>query len=85
MFKSAASVGDGTTDEGMGDDLWFTSLDDFKPLCHMLHRGRYVTSYFACAHKTGQHFLLKKYEKREFLRWHGAGRGYVALLGCNVK
>jgi hypothetical protein len=28
-------------------------------------RGRYMTAYFACANKTGQHFLLKKYDKRE--------------------
>jgi hypothetical protein len=25
-----------------------------------------MTAYFACANKTGQHFLLKKYDKREF-------------------
>jgi hypothetical protein len=47
------------------EELWFTSLDDFKPICHMLHRGRYMTAYFACANKTGQHFLLKKFDKRE--------------------
>ena len=47
------------------EELWFTSLDDFKPICHMLHRGRYMMAYFACANKTGQHFLLKKYDKRK--------------------
>ncbi|KAF6262064.1 hypothetical protein COO60DRAFT_1699492 [Scenedesmus sp. NREL 46B-D3] len=47
--------------------LWFTSLDDFKPICHMLHRGRYMTAYFACANKTGQHFLLKKYDKHKMV------------------
>lgn len=47
------------------EELWFTSLDDFKPICHMLHRGRYMVAYFACANKTGQHFLLKKFDKRE--------------------
>eukprot|EP00879_Flechtneria_rotunda_P024243 GHRR01025691.1.p1 GENE.GHRR01025691.1~~GHRR01025691.1.p1 ORF type:complete len:296 (+),score=91.27 GHRR01025691.1:419-1306(+) len=51
--------------EEQQEDLWFTGLDDFKPICHMLHRGRYMTAYFACANKTGQHFLLKKYDKRE--------------------
>lgn len=49
------------------EELWFTSLDDFKPICHMLHRGRYMAAYFACANKTGQHFLLKKFDKRGFL------------------
>lgn len=49
------------------EELWFTSLDDFKPICHMLHRGRFMTAYFACANKTGQHFLLKKYDKRKHL------------------
>jgi hypothetical protein len=33
-------------------------------------RGRYMTAYFACANKTGQHFLLKKYDKRKcYLQW----------------
>lgn len=34
-------------------------------------RGRYMTAYFACANKTGQHFLLKKYDKRKWCssRW----------------
>lgn len=53
------------------EELWFTSLDDFKPICHMLHRGRYMTAYFACANKTGQHFLLKKFDKREWLQLLG--------------
>lgn len=59
------------------EELWFTSLDDFKPICHMLHRGRYMTAYFACANKTGQHFLLKKFDKRASAasrRWEGCHR-----------
>eukprot|EP00879_Flechtneria_rotunda_P028221 GHRR01030310.1.p1 GENE.GHRR01030310.1~~GHRR01030310.1.p1 ORF type:complete len:256 (+),score=66.20 GHRR01030310.1:1141-1908(+) len=53
--------------EEQQEDLWFTGLDDFKPICHMLHRGRYMTAYFACANKTGQHFLLKKYDKHKMV------------------
>lgn len=25
-------------DKEAEQELWFTSLDDFKPICHMLHR-----------------------------------------------
>lgn len=57
-----SSKSDQSSDEA--EELWFTSLDDFKPICHMLHRGRYMAAYFACANKTGQHFLLKKFDKR---------------------
>ncbi|WIA20932.1 hypothetical protein OEZ85_005274 [Tetradesmus obliquus] len=59
---SSSSKADADEEE---EELWFTSLDDFKPICHMLHRGRYMTAYFACANKTGQHFLLKKYDKHK--------------------
>ena len=38
------------------------------PLLPAAARGRYMTAYFACANKTGQHFLLKKYDKRECCR-----------------
>jgi len=44
---------------------WFTGVDDFKPICHQLHRGRYHVAYFACAKTNGVHYLLKKYDKRE--------------------
>eukprot|EP00775_Hariotina_reticulata_P006582 gene6582-6810_t len=54
-------------DKEAEQELWFTSLDDFKPICHMLHRGRYMTAYFACAIKTGQHFLLKKFDKHKMV------------------
>jgi len=54
------------------EELWFTGLDDFKPICHMLHRGRYMSAYFACANKTGQHFLLKKFDKRKQLALHAS-------------
>lgn len=47
--------------------LWFASLEDFKPIVHILHRGRYMTASFACARATGQHFVLKKYDKRKML------------------
>jgi hypothetical protein len=58
-------------------------LDDFKPICHMLHRGRHMVAYFACANKTGQHFLLKKFDKREdHMRLRCAlSRG---LYSCNL-
>lgn len=58
------------------DELWFTGLDDFKPICHMLHRGRTMTAYFACAHATGQHFLLKKYDKRAWRERSAGGLGW---------
>jgi hypothetical protein len=52
-------------EEEGGRDLWFTRLEDFKPLCHMLHRGHAMTGWFAQANKTGHHYVLKKYDKRE--------------------
>lgn len=61
MGMSAAEPEEEEPDE----ELWFTSMDDFKPVCHMLHRGKFMTAYFACANRTGQHFVLKKYDKRE--------------------
>lgn len=61
--NSSSSKSDDTAPQQ--EELWFTGLDDFKPICHMLHRGRYMSAYFACANKTGQHFLLKKYDKRK--------------------
>lgn len=32
---SSSSKADADEEE---EELWFTSLDDFKPICHMLHR-----------------------------------------------
>ena len=45
------------------EPLWFTSLADFKPLTYMYHRGRFCSCFFACAHRTGEHYVLKRYEK----------------------
>jgi hypothetical protein len=42
-----------------------SGLEDFKPLCHQLHKGRYMSAFFACAHCNGKNYLLKKYDKRE--------------------
>jgi hypothetical protein len=55
----------GSSGEGEAEALWFTGLEDFKPLCHMVHRGHVMTAWFAQANKTGQHFVLKKYDKSE--------------------
>lgn len=49
-------------DEG---PLWFTSLSDFKPLTFKYLTGRYSSAYFACAIKTGEHYILKQFEKGE--------------------
>lgn len=65
--------GEESAEEEGVQDLWFTSLDDFKPLCHMVHRGHIMTAWFAQANKTGQHFVLKKYDKREWSAFY-AGR-----------
>lgn len=65
MGRAAANNSADAEAEQEQDDLWFTSLDDFKPICHMLHKGKYMSAYFACANRTGQHFLLKKFDKRE--------------------
>lgn len=62
--------GAAATEEGAGD-AWFTSLDDFRPLCHMLHRGAVMTAWFAQAVATGHHFVLKEYDKREHMPWPG--------------
>ncbi|KXZ51578.1 hypothetical protein GPECTOR_12g541 [Gonium pectorale] len=43
--------------------LWFTSLNDFKPLTFKYLTGRYSSAYFACSVKTGQHYILKQFEK----------------------
>ncbi|KAG2432988.1 hypothetical protein HXX76_008716 [Chlamydomonas incerta] len=47
-------------DEG---PLWFTALSDFKPLTFKYLTGRYSSAYFACAIKTGEHYILKQFEK----------------------
>ncbi|KAG2448738.1 hypothetical protein HYH02_006092 [Chlamydomonas schloesseri] len=49
-------------DEG---PLWFTSLSDFKPLTFKYLTGRYSSAYFACAIKTGEHYILKQFEKEK--------------------
>jgi len=54
-------------DEEASRDLWFTQLEDFKPLCHMLHRGHVMTAWFAQANRTGHHFVLKKFDKSELM------------------
>jgi hypothetical protein len=43
--------------------LWFTSLEEFKPLQYAFHSGRYVLVYFACCKRTGEHFVLKRFDK----------------------
>ncbi|PNH03336.1 hypothetical protein TSOC_010613 [Tetrabaena socialis] len=43
--------------------LWFTSLAEFKPLTFKYRSGRYSSCYFACSVKTGEHYILKQYEK----------------------
>lgn len=65
-------------EEGAGEQevveaapLWFTSLDDFKPITFMYYRGRYMCSFFACSIRTGEHFILKKYERGACARAHG--------------
>lgn len=78
---SGSSKSDAEAEEQ--EELWFTSLDDFKPICHMLHRGRYMTAYFACANKTGQHFLLKKFDKRGF-ELQGAWSGSRVMCACRI-
>ncbi|GLC37330.1 hypothetical protein PLESTM_000569200 [Pleodorina starrii] len=48
---------------GVEGKLWFTSLSDFKPLTFKYLSGRYSSAFFACSVKTGQHYILKKFEK----------------------
>ncbi|KAG2498335.1 hypothetical protein HYH03_003595 [Edaphochlamys debaryana] len=43
--------------------LWFTSLADFKPLTFKYLTGRFTHAYFACSVKTGEHYILKQFEK----------------------
>ncbi len=56
---------DAWDDEDEEDDgrLWFTSLNDFKPLTFKYLTGRYSSAFFACSVKTGQHYILKQFEK----------------------
>jgi hypothetical protein len=37
LMGRASSSSKGDAEEEV-EELWFTSLDDFKPICHMLHR-----------------------------------------------
>ncbi|GLI59304.1 hypothetical protein VaNZ11_001157 [Volvox africanus] len=50
-------------DVGVDGKLWFTSLNDFKPLTFKYLSGRYSSAFFACSVKTGQHYILKKFDK----------------------
>ncbi|GIL46486.1 hypothetical protein Vafri_3454 [Volvox africanus] len=50
-------------DMGVDGKLWFTSLNDFKPLTFKYLSGRYSSAFFACSVKTGEHYILKKFEK----------------------
>jgi hypothetical protein len=65
--------------------LWFTSLEEFKPLEYAFHSGRYVTAFFACRKVTGEHFVLKRFDKGGWGQLAGAGAGRSArcmLSGC---
>jgi len=64
----AASMGGTAGADAQAEDteLWFTCMDDFKPVVHTLHHGKYCETCFVCCNATGQHFLLKKYNKREW-------------------
>ncbi|GFR45653.1 hypothetical protein Agub_g7064 [Astrephomene gubernaculifera] len=52
-------------EEGEEGRLWFTSLADFKPLTFKYLSGRYSSAFFACSVKTGQHYILKQFEKEK--------------------
>lgn len=60
---------------GIESKLWYTSLNDFKPLTFKYLSGRYSSAYFACSVKTGQHYILKKFEKgalaQHLISWQG--------------
>lgn len=43
----------------------FSSLDEFRPLTYRYHLGPFSESWFACAVKNGEHFILKIYHKGE--------------------
>ena len=57
-------AGGGAQGEGEEEE-WFTGLEQFKPLCHMLHRGHAMQAWFAQSLVSGRHFVLKKYDKSE--------------------
>jgi hypothetical protein len=48
--------------------LWFTTISDFKPLEYGFHGGRFMLAQFACSLRTGEHFVMKRYRKRESAR-----------------
>lgn len=51
-------------DEGQDDvRIWYTSLDEFRPLNQRFHTGKFMESYYAKSIKTGQHLVVKKYIK----------------------
>lgn len=44
-------------------EVWFSSLEDFTPLTHMLAKTSDCISFYACGKATGEHTVLKKWEK----------------------
>jgi hypothetical protein len=54
---------EGHAEEDAERGFWYTSMEQFKPLHHKLHRGKHMTAYFACSVITGEHFVLKAYPK----------------------
>ena len=43
--------------------VWYTSLEEFRPLNQCFHTGKFMECYYAKSIKTGQHLVVKKYTK----------------------